>query len=811
MDDIAEIHDGIKEITQFSRLNNISTVGVLVQKQSDANNVTVCHLIRSELDRIRKTSSNGVRFDIASDGSLFTEESVKGIRKDLLIAIMIVAAIMFLFLHSLRNSLIVMVAVPTSLVSTLIAMWAFGFTLNLMTLLAMSLVIGILVDDSIVVLENIYRHLEMGQKPRLAALNGRNEIGFTALSITMVDVVVFLPLSLISGMIGNIVREYSIVIVVSTLMSLFVSFTLTPMLASRFTKLQHFSKQSLSGRFGLLFEAAYEKLAAFYQRILASSLKHRGRVFATALLLVMASLALVPLGFVGTEFMKKSDRGEFSVFVELPEGTTLERTNAVTQTVEKMLADVPEVRKVFTNVGASNEGFYSQASSNVTELSVVLVDKRKREKSQEEVGQDIRRMVSRLPGVKVRINPIGLFGQADDAPISYIISGVNRDDVRWTADRMISIIKGVAGTVDARISSTEGQPETRIEIDRDRMASLGLSIGEVGMTLRTAFAGDNVSKYKDGNNEYDIRVVLDQFDRRNPDDVAAMTFVNSSGGIVELRQFAAVSQASGPTKLERKNRNNSITIMAQTIDRPAGAINQDINKALAKEKIPAGVSIAPYGDIEMMMESFKSLAMALVAAIVFVYMVMVALYNSWIYPFIILFSIPLAVVGALLAMALTGNSINMFSFMGMIMLVGLVAKNAIILVDFTNRLREEGMETVEALMQAGKTRLRPILMTTLTMIFGMLPIALALGSGSEMKSGFAWVLIGGLTSSLLLTLVLVPSVYVKVVQVRDKMYGGQSANAPRRPSTRRNKSRAGSAFQARRPDVQSPCAGIPRR
>ncbi|HVP89836.1 MAG TPA: efflux RND transporter permease subunit [Terriglobales bacterium] len=768
--DLAEITDGVKEMTNFSRLNNVSTVGILVQKQSNANNVDVCRRLRRELARVESASSDaGVRFDVASDSSLFTEEAVTAVRRDLMIAILMVAAVMFLFLHSIRNSLIVMVAVPTSLISTLIAMWAFGFSLNLMTLLAMSLVIGILVDDSIVVLENIYRHLEMGEPSRLAALRGRSEIGFTAVAITMVDVVVFLPLSLISGIIGSIVREYSLVIVVSTLMSLFVSFTLTPMLASRFTHLQNISAKTLAGKSGLRFEAAYNALTGAYHRALAWGLGHRKAVIAAAVALVAGSIALVPLGFVGTEFMTKSDRGEFSVYVELAEGATLERTNQVTQDVERMLARIPEVRKVFTNVGASNEGFFAQSSSNVSEIDVSLVDKRRRRKSQEEIGQEIRAMVSRIPGVKVRVNPIGLFGQADEAPIQYVISGVDRDEVRRTADRMAAVTKEIPGTVDVRLSSSEGQPETRVEIDRDKMASLGLSIGEVGATLRTALTGDAVSKFKDGNDEYDIRVVLDQFDRRNPDDVAAVTFTNSRGETIDLRQFAAISQASGPTKLERKNRNNSIQLMAQTLNRPSGAVNADILRGMAREKVPAGVSIAPVGDIEMMTDSFKSLALALLAAIISVYMVMVALYNSWVYPFVILFSIPLAVVGAILALALTGNSINIFSFMGMIMLVGLVAKNAIILVDFTNRLRRDGMPTAEALLQAGRTRLRPILMTTATMIFGMLPIALSIGSASEMKRGFAWVLIGGLTSSLLLTLILVPVVYVMVVGVRDRV------------------------------------------
>lgn len=324
------------------------------------------------------------------------------------------------------------------------------------------------------------------------------------------------------------------------------------------------------------------------------------------------------------------------------------------------------------------------------------------------------------------------------------------------------------GTADVRLSSEEGKPETRIEIDREKMASFGLSMGEVGMTLRTALSGDDNSKYQVGANEYTIRVILDEFDRAKTSDIENLFFVNSKGQQVALKQFAAIYQTMGPTKLERKNRNYSVSVRAEAIGRPVGTIHEDIRKLVEKQKLPPSVTIA-YTGTEDQNDAFQSLFLALAAGILFVYLIMVALYDSYIYPFVVLFSIPLAVVGALLALALNLKSINIFSIMGMIMLVGLVAKNAILLVDFTNKLRADGMGIVEALLEAGKTRLRPILMTTLAMVFGMLPIAVSAGSGSEYKSAFAWVLVGGLTSSLLLTLVLVPVVYVKVENLKITM------------------------------------------
>ncbi len=766
--DIAEVEDGTKEYTTLSRINGKPSVGIIVQKQNDANSVEVSRDVRKELTSLEaQYAPIGLKFDVAQDASTFTTDAASAVKHDLLLAIIFVAVVMLGFLHSIRNSLIVMVAIPASLVSTFAMVYAFGFSLNLMTLLGFSLVVGILVDDSIVVLENIYRHLEKGEERRVAALKGRNEIGFAALSITMVDVVVFVPLALVSGLVGNIMREFALVVVASTLMSLFVSFTITPLLASRFAKLERLTRETIIGKFAVWFEGRFHRMSEGYTRLLRWSLQHRMRVFLAAAALFLASLALLPLGFIGTEFMTQVDRGEFTITLELPPGATLEHTNYLTQQAERIVSEFPEVQKVFTNVGVSTEGFVGQSSNYVSELNVTLTPKERRDRSTDDISLAMKKQIQQFPGVKVRTSPIGLFGTANQSPIMLVVSGSTYEDARQAAARIQDVVKTIPGTADVRLSSEEGKPETRIEIDREKMASLSLTLGEVGQTLRIAFNGDDESKYRDGNDEYPIRVVLDQFDRSKTSDLSSITFVNRKGQQIELNQFARVVLMTGPSKLSRQNRNYSVNVLSQAIGRPSGSIVADIRAALAKTQLPKGVEITYEGDEKNRAESFDSLFLALAAAILFAYLIMVALYDSYIYPLVVMFSVPVAMIGAFLALALTMKSLSIFTMLGVIMLVGLVGKNAILLVDRANQMRRErDLATDEALLEAGQTRLRPILMTTASMIVGMSPIAFGVSAGSEWKSGLATAIIGGLLSSLLLTLVLVPVVYSKVDEWR---------------------------------------------
>jgi len=771
LSDIAEVEDGVKDPTNIARINFRNTIGIVLQKQSDANSVVVANLVKKELKRIEAVyKHNNVKFDIAQDGSLFTVDAANAVKEDLAIAVFLVAIVMLMFLHSVRNSVIVLVAIPTSLISTFIVIWAFGFTLNLMTLLGLSLVVGILVDDSIVVLENIYHHLEKGEESRTAALRGRNEIGFAALAITMVDVAVFFPLTLVGGIVGNILREFSAVVVASTLMSLFVSFTVTPMLASRFAKLERLTSKTLIGKFAVWFEKEFKNLTDFYLNLLSWALKNRWKVLIATFIGLIASFALVPLGFIGAEFMTQTDRGEFAVTIELAPGATIEQTNHVSQQIEKIIGEMPEVKRIYANVGASNEGLIGFASSNTTELSVTLIDRKFRKRSTDDVGNAIKMATQKFPGVKVRVNPIGIFGVANQTPIQLLINGPKYDDVVKTAKQIQDIVKKIPGTADVRLSAEDGNPETRIEIDRAKLANFGLSVAEVGQTLKIALTGDDDSKLRQGNTDYDIRIVLDQFDRSQTDQIGNISFTNRKGEQIYLKQFANIYRSTGPTKLSRQARSASVTIYSQVqTGKTSGVISQEIDKQLSHFKFPSGVVYEFLGDVKNQRDSFGDLGIALLGAILFTYLVMVALYDSFVHPFVILFSIPLAMIGALLALALTMKSLSIFTILGIIMLTGLVAKNAILLVDRTNYMRTQGESVLNSLLDAGKMRIRPIFMTTLTMIFGMAPIALSSAPGAEWKSGLAWALIGGLTSSLFLTLIVVPIVYTMVENLRVKV------------------------------------------
>jgi HAE1 family hydrophobic/amphiphilic exporter-1 len=764
LSDIAEVQDGVKEPTNINRINGKSSIGMLVSKQSNANAVIVSQKVREEIAKIEKEyADKGIKFDVAQDASIFTLNAAHAVQEDLMLAILLVALVMLVFLHSIRNSFIVMIAIPCSLISTIGVMYFLDYSFNLMSLLALSLAVGIWVDDSIVVLENIYRRLELGDDKVTAAVRGRDEIGLTAVSITLVDVVVFVPLAIVGGIIGNIMRQFAIVMVVSTLFSLLVSFTVTPVLASRISKLEHLTKDTLMGRFGIWFEGIFKRVSDGYIELLKWALQNRWKVVGSAVLMLIASCSLIPLGFIGGEFIAQTDRGEFSVALELAPGTKLEETNAVSQKIERMLMDIPEVEKVSANVGASSDGFLTASASNIVDISVKLLSKEERAargmRPTTDVQMQIKQMTKDIPGVKVRVNDIGVFGTANQTPIQLVVSGADYDSVKQGALQLKEILKATKGATDVRLSAEDGNPETRIEIDRNKLAFFGLSMAEVGASLRIALAGDNDAKFREGDTEYDIRIQLDEFDRSRTDNIGSLTFVNQRGQVVELKQFANIYQATGPTKLQRRDRNYAIIVYAQLAGRSLTSVWQDAKLKLADHPLPVGVTIAPLGDLKNQQDGFGSLGIALVAGVLFVYLIMVALYNSYKYPFVVLFSIPLAVIGALLAIAMAGKNLSIFTILGFIMLLGLVSKNAILLVDFANRAKEEGLNTVEALVEAGRERLRPILMTTLTMIFGMMPIALSGAAGAEWKTGLAWALIGGLTSSMFLTLVIVPVVY----------------------------------------------------
>ncbi|MFN3489382.1 MAG: efflux RND transporter permease subunit [Emticicia sp.] len=768
--DIAIITDGQTEAKTLNRNNGQAGIGIEIVKQADANTVDVSKSTKEALLRIKQMyASKNFSYDIAADQSIYTLASADAVVHDLFLAIAIVAAVMLFFLHSFRSSLFVLVSIPSAMIPTFILMYVFGFSLNLMTLMGLSLVVGILVDDSIVVLENIYRYLEMGKNKVQAAIEGRQEIGFTALAITLVDVVVFLPLSMSGGLIGNILREFSLVVVFSTLMSLLVSFTLTPLLASRWGKIEVLSKKSLWGRINLAFERFLTGLQEDYGKMLGFALNHKRWVLIIILAMFVGSISLLSAGFIGTAFAGSGDRGEFAIQLEMSPQTPLSQTNLMTKKVEELLLQKPEVEKVFANIGTQTGAMGSgSANSNVSEISVTLVDKQKRKLSTDAFGDMIRNEISKIAGVKVVIRPVSITG-GSEAPIQIAIKGVDMDKIKLVARDIKEVVKKTAGTDYVEFSTKSPKTEISIQLNRDKISQAGLSVPEVGGAIQLAFRGNDQSKFKQAGEEYPINISLEKSDKRSIENIRELTLRTSRGAIVKLKDIADVNEIIGQAILERSDRMNSIKVTASTIGRATGTVVADIQKEVAKLKIPEGIVIEYQGEAQRQKDAFGSLGLAFGLGILLVYLIMVALYESVVYPFVVLFSIPVALIGALLALALTMESLTIFAIVGLIMLLGLVAKNGILIVDFTNHLKEQGMSVAEALVEAGKERLRPILMTTIAMIAGMLPIALASGSGAEVKNGMAWVIIGGLTSSLFLTLFLVPSMYMIIESLKNRV------------------------------------------
>lgn len=772
LEDLGEIVDANVKETAVNHINGLPSIGIQVIKQTDANAVDVSKGIKTMFNRLEKQyKPKGIRFIVSSDQSTYTLKSANAVMEDLGLAVIIVGLVMLAFLHSFRSSMFVMVALPCSIIPTFIVMYLMGFSLNLMTLMAMSLVVGILVDDSIVVLENIYRHMEMGTERRKAALDGRNEIGFTAIAITLVDVVVFLPLALTGGMIGAILREFSVVVIVSTLMSLFVSFTVTPMLSSRFGKLEHLGKKNWWDRVNAAFENLLEDIKAGYGHFLKIILQKKRWLLSGVLLLILGSFMLIGKGFIGASFIPSGDQGELLINLELEPSASIYQTNMITQQAEKIIMSQPEVHHVFSSIGFVSGGVVgSNNNTNRAEITINLKDKKYRNYTADEFGIRIQQKLSaQIPGVRVTSSAKSITGNASSIPIQIAIKGIDRTMVRKLAEQYRSLVASVPGTQFVQLSVKDQINQVEIHLNREKMSRLGLNATQVGLSLQNAFSGNNKSKFKEQGNEHEILVSLDRFDRSAMKDVGRLSFTNSNGQSFSLSQFAQINQGLGESILQRIDRMGSITVNANVSGRPTGTVSSDIKAKAGALKLPPGITVEYLGDVKNQGDAFASLGLALVIGILLVYLIMVALYESAVYPFVVLFSIPVALVGALLALALTMETLNIFSIIGMIMLLGLVSKNAILIVDFTNQLRaEKHLEVKTALIEAGKERLRPILMTTLAMILGMLPIAIASGAGSEIKNGMAWVIIGGLTSSMVLTLFVVPAMYLIIEQLRLK-------------------------------------------
>jgi hydrophobic/amphiphilic exporter-1 (mainly G- bacteria), HAE1 family len=782
--DVATVDDTFKKNQPISRIDGTPTVALTVTKLASASSLQVSGDVHKVMDQLQPSLPQGMHFDVGYDLATYTQQSFNTIRKTLLEAVLFTGLILLLFLHTWRSTLIVLISIPTSVLTTFGFMNLLNMNLNLFSMLALTLAVGILVDDSIVVLENIYRHLGLGEPPWVAAINGRGEIGLAAITITSVDVAVYLPIALIPGISGEFIRPFALVITAATLTSLAVSFTLTPLLASRYLRAEHALKRGVGrmAAFGRRWDAGFDGLAHLYQRVLAKVLTgrilrflpgRRGRrgigarwlVIVVGVLSLFVGLGTLATGRVGFDVFPSGDQSEVDLTVTMPSATTLARTDGVVRQLEQRLKAYPEVRHVISNVGATA----SQAEVGLTPagdtalMRVLLVPPRQRHRSAAELADDMgAKLPVGIPGLKLRTglqNAFG-FGGFGGQPIQVAVRGPNPDELNNLVDQVTAAVKSIPGAVDVNNVNENVQPEFVISVNRDKAADLGVTAQQASNALRSAVDGTLVTKYRrPGQDDIDIRLLADDAFQATPSNLAALPLLSSKGAIVSLGQVGSITNASAPTEIDHVDRDRSVIVNASTSGRLVGDVQRDVEAKMAKISLPPGYSVKYYGQAQQGGQAFNDMYKAVGIGLALIYMLMVMLFGSVTLPLAVMMSLPLAVVGSFSAMAITATPFTLFSLLGFTLLVGLVGKNAILLVDYTDTLRRRGESRTEALLEAGPTRLRPIVMTTTSIIVALMPVAAGIEEGSELLKAAAIVLIGGLITSTLLTLVFVPAMY----------------------------------------------------
>ncbi|AVX31320.1 hydrophobic/amphiphilic exporter-1, HAE1 family [Carboxydocella thermautotrophica] len=761
LDKVAEVKMANKENRDYSRLNGQEAVALIIQKQSSANLVATAEQVTSRLQDLERLLPPGVKLSVVKDDSTFTNASLKDTQRNLVEGVLMTGLVLFFFLREWRSLLIALLAIPVSIISTFMAMkWA-GFSLNLLSLMGLSLSVGILVDDSIVVLENIHRHLKQRKSGFQAALDGRMEIGLAAVAITLSDVVVFGPMAFMKGMVGQFFREFGLTVVFATLFSLLVSFTLTPALASR---LFASGGKEAQGSFWRYLERLGAWVVVAYRRALLWTLDHRGLTILVVLLLVGGAVALIPLGFIGTEFIARTDQNRFTITLELPEGASLRATDAAVKKLEARVRQLPELKSYLATIGRNTGQKYGISSAvNLGSVDVLLVDKKERQRTVWEIMDEVRTWAPDFPGIKLVVSDPGIVGGRGGLPIQIEVTGPDFQTLEKLASQVERIVRQTPGTVDVMSSwKKEGKPEWQLILQRERAALLGVTAYEAGTTLRTAVDGQIAGVLRQQGKETDVRLQARREQVQDREQLAAIKVQTLTGDLVTLAQVADLQERTAPPVIYHKDRQRLITVSANYQGRKLGDVTGDIQRQLDQLVLPPGYHISFYGEQKDMEESFQDLIQALLLSIMFVYMILVVLYESYLTPFIRMLSLPAGLIGALAALAITGNSLNILSLIGLIMLDGLAAKNGTLLIDYTNTLRARGLSLREALLEAGTTRLRPIFMTSMTMIFGMLPTALAVAEGAEMRSSMGIVLVGGLLTSTILTPLLIPAAYTLI-------------------------------------------------
>lgn len=762
LSDVGEVVDGLEEERSMARLDGRSAVALLVQRQSGQNTVAVAEAVKKEIQALRsELSTHNVSVEIAQDLSIYIERSIHEIQFHLVLGGLLAVIIVFLFLRNVSATIISALAIPLSVISTCIVMYLLGFTMNTMTMLALSLAIGILIDDAIVVVENIFRHFRGSKSPKEAARVGTDEIGLAALAITMSIVAVFVPVAFMKGMVGRFLYQFGLTMTAAVLVSLFVAFTLTPMLSSQFLR-----DRQVTGLWARWLEKGLNTLDCWYGVALRWVLGHRAVTLSVAAVSLVAALMLT--GFIHSEFLPQEDQSDFNIKVKTPLGSSLSATDRIMSSICEKLRGESWLTYTFSTIGTDN-----LRKVNEGMIYVKMVDKNQRKTSQIAAMEQVRAMIGNNHDCVVSIEqvPRTSSGSRRACALQVDIKGADLSKLEAQAHELISRLKQRRGYVDMDLSYEAEKPEVDIAIRRDQAAALGVTPGLIAQTVQTMVGGRDVAKYTVGGDRYDIRVRLADAYRRGPEDLFNMNVRNGSGELIPLGNLIEVTSAVGPVQIDRDNRERIVSVYVNLVreEKTLGQAVTEIGAVFSEMNLPAGYSYEFTGMADVMKESFQNLCIALVLAIVLVYMVLASQFESFIQPLVIMLALPFSVVGALGGLLIAHATLNINTMIGMILLMGLVTKNAILLVDYANTLRsQDGYSMVEALVTAGQTRFHPILMTTLAMIFGMLPIALSHAAGSESSSPMAIATIGGLMTSTFLTLLVVPVVYSLVERMRGR-------------------------------------------
>jgi len=754
--EIARIDDTEVELTSASRLNGKPAIGLDVRRQSGANTVRVAEEVRAAIDKIRDDLPPGMKISIVRDDSVYISSAIEDVLVNIIYGGLLAVLVIFLFLANLRSTIISAIAIPASIIATFTLMRLLGFTLNMMTLLGLSLAVGLLIDDAIVVIENIYRHMEMGKKPIQAARDATNEIGLAVTATTFSIIVVFLPVAFMSGIIGRFFYSFGMTVAFAVAVSLLVAFTLTPMLSSRYIKQYTHPGKSGSRRWLTAWDRGFRYIERnWYRPMLAWCLNHRFMTLVVASVAFVASLMLVPL--IGTEFLPQSDENSLYVNFEGRVGNKLASTVQQIEPVEKLLLARPEVISTLTTIGSGTNPV------NAGSVAVQLVDRSERKQSVFELVKGIREELREVPGFFFTVELEESRGGG--RPVELSIRGPELSRLEQITTSMQENIENIPGLVELKSSEEPGKPELQIRLNRDLASDLGVSAADVAQTLRIFIDGDRTTRFREGDKEYDVRLQIDERYRQDLQSIAmlpissAKEIVGRDRFVVPLSQIAEIERDAGPSVINRYDRIREIRLSGGVVDRPAGVVRSDVQRVIDSLDLPTGYSIAAVGEAEIQQESFGNIFTALFLAIVFIYLVLASQYNSFLDPLSIMMSLPLAIVGAMVSLLVFRSAFSVMSLIGIVLLMGLVSKNGILLIDFTKQRREQGMERDAAVKEAGPVRFRPILMTSLSTILGALPLALGIGSGAEFRAPIARAVIGGMVSSTLLTLLVIPVVY----------------------------------------------------